>query len=236
MSRALTDADGTAKRYEAFLRQYPTGRLTVAVGFASVRGLAWLAQRTRDRPVRLLIGNCQRQRFAKASDEDRRVAAAFLDRWDVEVKNWYRKHPVSREAHLKVWMIEAEGGPVALVGSANLTGAGLFQNWEVVVEARGADRDRTVSEVRALWREAWTPDKVRKYVAGEAEPVESAKQPYAVRPDRQELEPEPANQERKRVPFGCWYLVVAVLGLVVWWLVTVVADYWRWWCETTSLC
>ena len=167
MSSALTDTDGTAERYEAFLKSYPTGRLTVAVGFASVRGLAWLARRTRERPVRLVIGNCQRQRFAKASDEDRRVATAFLDRWDVEVKNWYRKNPVAREAHLKVWMIETEGGPVALVGSANLTGAGLFHNWEAVVEARGADREWTVSEVGALWREAWPyTDRVREYVAG----------------------------------------------------------------------
>ena len=42
---------------------------------------------------------------------------------------------VVREAHLKAWMIEAEGEPVVLVGSANLTGAGLFRNWELVVEA-----------------------------------------------------------------------------------------------------
>lgn len=240
MSSALTDTDGTAERYEAFLKEYPTGRLTVAVGFASVRGLAWLARRTRERPVRLVIGNCQRQRFAKASDEDRRVAAAFLDRWDVEVKNWYRKNPVAREAHLKVWMIETEGGPVALVGSANLTGAGLFHNWEAVVEARGADREWTVSEVGALWREAWPyTDRVREYVAGESKPVESVKQPNAVGPGRKEVKPEPAGpakRERNRVPLGCWYVVVAVCGLVVWWLVTVVADYWRWWCETTSLC
>ena len=137
-------------------------------------------------------------------------------------------------------MIETEGGPVALVGSANLTGAGLFHNWEAVVEARGADRDRTVSEVGALWREAWPyADRVREYVAGEPKPVESVKQPNAVGPEPKEVKPEPAGpakRERNRVPLGCWYVVVAVCGLVVWWLVTVVADYWRWWCETTSLC
>lgn len=203
---------GVAERYESFLRQYPTGRLTVAVGFVSVAGLAWLARRTRGRPVRLVIGNCQRRRFSRASDEDRRVAVAFLDRRDVDVRNWYRRNPVVREAHLKAWMIEAEGGPVALVGSANLTGAGLFRNWELVVEARGADREQAVRELRALWGEAWDQlDRVREYVAGDLEwPV-----------------PEPEEPEgRRRLPrlwdgvepgcVGFWLVVLAGVGLLLW--------------------
>lgn len=99
------------------------------------------------------------------------------------------------------------------------------------MEARGADREWTVSEVGALWREAWPyTDRVREYVAGESKPVEPVKQPNAVGPGRREVKPEPAGpakRERNRVPLGCWYVVVAVCGLVVWWLVTVVADYWR---------
>ncbi|HCB33687.1 MAG TPA: hypothetical protein DEP69_00450, partial [Acidimicrobiaceae bacterium] len=42
---------------ERWLRENPDGPLVVAGGYVSVRGLCWLAQRTRDRPVTLVVGD-----------------------------------------------------------------------------------------------------------------------------------------------------------------------------------
>ena len=47
-----------AARIEKFLADHPGAPLTVAVGFVSTNSLAWLARRTKDRHVRLLMGNC----------------------------------------------------------------------------------------------------------------------------------------------------------------------------------
>ena len=149
MNRELSSRR-SSPQIEAFLRSDPAAPLTVAVGFASVRGLAWLAARTADRPVTLVIGDCRRRYFAKASSTDREIALSFLARGDVTVKNWYRKYPVPAEAHLKVWIAYTEKGPAALVGSANLTAAGLFRNWEMVAEPGPSDLPRVVDEVEAL--------------------------------------------------------------------------------------
>ena len=56
-----------ADRINRFLNDYPDGELFVAVGYASVAGLAWLGKRTTGRPVTLIIGNAQASRFQKAS-------------------------------------------------------------------------------------------------------------------------------------------------------------------------
>lgn len=146
---------GAAAQIEAFLRSDPAAPLTAAVGFASVRGLAWLAKRTAGRRVTLVIGDCRPRNFEKADDADRELARAFLARRDVEVKNWYQKHPKSVEAHLKVWIARTKAGPRALVGSANLTAAGLFHNWEMVAEPSPSDLPRIVDAVDALVRQAW---------------------------------------------------------------------------------
>ena len=145
----------TAKRIEAFLRSDPAAPLTVAVGFASVQGLAWLAERTTGRAVTLVIGDCRRRNFAKADSKDRRIVRDFLARGDVEVKNWYRRRPQPAEAHLKVWIVHTKEAPRVLVGSANLTGAGLFHNWEMVTEAAPADLSRITGAVGALVEQAW---------------------------------------------------------------------------------
>ncbi len=146
---------GAASQIEAFLWSDTTAPLTVAVGFASVRGLAWLAKRTADRPVTLVIGDCRQMRFAKASAADRQIAQSFLARDDVTIKNWYRKNPEPAEAHLKVWIAHTEKGPAALVGSANLTGAGLFRNQEMVTAPAPSDLPRVVDEVEALVDQAF---------------------------------------------------------------------------------
>ena len=52
---------------ERFLNAHPSGPLVVCVGSASVAGIAWLAKRSRRRPVTLLIGDMKSRNFAKAT-------------------------------------------------------------------------------------------------------------------------------------------------------------------------
>ena len=187
---------GAAQQIEAFLTAHPTAPLTVAVGFASVRGPARLAERTEARPVTLVIGDCRSQRFAKASDVDRATVTAFLDRGDVVVKNWYRKRPVAAEARLKVWVVHTDKGPAALVGSANLTGAGLFRNWEMVTEACASDLARVVGEVDSLAKQALDAKaRLSGYV----------KEPGTARASRKQTAPTPKRRTTpaKGRPKGC---------------------------------
>lgn len=146
---------GAAARIEQFLVKYPDEPLTVAVGYASVKGLAWLAHHTANRPVTLLIGNCRKSHFTKWSHGDRASTVAFLNRPDVVVKNWYKKRPPPSEAHLKVWVAHTTTAPRVLLGSANLTGAGLFQNREAVAEAAEPDRLRIANSVHDLVEKGW---------------------------------------------------------------------------------
>ena len=169
---------GSAERIEQFLARYPDGRLTVAVGFASVKGIAWLARHTASRPVTLLIGNCRKSHFAKWSRDDRAGAMAFLNRSDVEVKNWYKKRPTPSEAHLKVWVAHQATGPRVLLGSANLTGAGLFRNREAVAEAADPDRSRIAQDVNDLVAKAWdVKDRLLGYLSKQPEQPAATKQP-----------------------------------------------------------
>lgn len=187
---------GAASQIEAFLWSDTTAPLTVAVGFASVRGLAWLAKRTADRPVTLVIGNCRQRNFVKASSPDREIAQSFLARDDVTVKNWYIKYPEPAEAHLKVWVAHTNKGPAALVGSANLTGAGLFRNQEMVTAPAPSDLPRVVDEVEALVGLAYdAKTRLREYIRG-GRPRRRPEQDR--RPDRRRA----ASSERA-APKGC---------------------------------
>ncbi|MXZ68593.1 MAG: hypothetical protein F4Z17_06395, partial [Acidimicrobiia bacterium] len=146
---------GAAQRIEAFLDAHPHGRVTVAVGFASVSGLAWLSERLASRPVTVVIGNAQHRRFKNAEAGDRVAALAFLRRPDVQLLNWYRKHgDTPAEAHLKAWVVDGTR-PGVLTGSANLTSAGLFNNREIMVETNGPDSASVHAQVRDLVRDAW---------------------------------------------------------------------------------
>ena len=114
-----------SSRIEQHLNDHPNGDLTVAVGYATPAGLAWLADRTRNRRVLLMIGNTQPRYWQNPSPADHAAAVAFLSRTDVEVRNWYRtsksRHGEA-SAHLKVWAIHDRGNAVSvLVGSGNLT-------------------------------------------------------------------------------------------------------------------
>ena len=149
------------ERIERFLAAHEPGPLLVLVGSASVKGIAWLAGVARDRPVTLFVGDLKASaNFAHASDQDRRVASAFVSRGDVTVRNWYRTGRAAAgraEAHLKVWAVcDGDGVPSAfLVGSANLTGTGLSDNVEVMAVADPSDHGYLRASVSALLSDAW---------------------------------------------------------------------------------
>ena len=153
----------------------------MAVGYASVAGIAWLAERAGDRPVTLLIGNVRRNHFKEMSDKDRDAAIRFLRRGEVQVLTWYQKprdDRPGREAHLKVWAVMAESprrrgraGAVeaVLVGSGNLTKAGLFHNEEAFAHAAGEDLRRIGAQLERLRSHQWKrKDKILEYITPEA--------------------------------------------------------------------
>lgn len=155
-----TNSDAAAV-IEDFLRRHPRRKLWVAVGYASIYGLGWLNRRTQGRQVCLLIGDT-RTGFTRSSERNRAAAAAFLAREDVEVLNWYstKKNAAGEaQAHLKCFMVwnDRSSGELgaALVGSANLTGAGLHRNVEMMAEASEADLPRLFRQMRQLFQTAW---------------------------------------------------------------------------------
>ena len=154
-----------ATRIEKFLDDRPGVPLTVAVGYSSVPGIAWLARRTGDRRVRLLIGDCRPKYFKHAKAEDRAEAVAFLERSDVVVQNWYKKRGGASEAHLKVWVAHDFPRPAVLSGSANLTHQGLYRNTEMVAEIAAVEVDEAVERVEDLFAEAWdAKDRLLGYI------------------------------------------------------------------------
>ncbi|WP_419946575.1 hypothetical protein [Candidatus Poriferisodalis sp.] len=163
---------GAGDRIERFLRAHSTGRLIVCVGSASVSGLVWLAERAPQRPVTLLIGDLQDRNFQHATDADRRAALEFVQRSDVDVRNWYRtaRSAAGRsEAHLKVWAAcDERGGPDAyLVGSANLTTAGFAENVELMAVADSSEHDYLNGVLEALLEKSWpAKDQLVERIAG----------------------------------------------------------------------
>ena len=150
-------AAATHAQIEEFLRDNPEGPLWVVVGFASAFGLGWLDERTRGRPVRVLIGDT-RKGFARFSEPDRRAAVAFLRRADVKVTNWYKRHGGYETVHAKVWMVlsgTTGAATAALVGSANLTRQGLHVNTEVMTVAPASELGRLHGEMAAALAKSW---------------------------------------------------------------------------------
>ena len=163
-------SDTAAKRVERFLAAHPTGPLVVCVGSASVAGIVWLAERSRARPVTLLIGDMKSRNFAKATDAHRRTALGFVQRSDVTVLNWYRTGRSNQgrsEAHLKVWAAcDHAGAPHAfLVGSANLTMAGLHENVELMTVADASEHGYLRSTLQQLQDKAWdAQDRLEEWI------------------------------------------------------------------------
>ena len=132
-----------AHKIKAFLDEHRSADVVVCTGSASVKGLAWLARQVGSgQRVTIVIGDMTEQSFAVATEDDRRVAAAFLRRGDVKVHNWYRQKPVKKIAHGKA-VVALQGGRneavAALVGSANLTDKGLSDNLELMVRCDPGD-------------------------------------------------------------------------------------------------
>lgn len=220
--------DGTAaERIERFLDEHPGVPLTVAVGFSSPNGIAWLARRTRNRTVRLLIGDCRPRYFRHATNEDRYEALAFLGRSDVEVWNWYRTHGTASDAHLKVWIAHDAPRPAALNGSANLTHQGLYLNEELVTGIPEAEVDQAIQRVEAIFDKAWdAKDRLREYIGSPSSTrvgSSSSKQTRSTRPhSRRVASPHPpaigqANRGGgcSRIAKGCLSGVLALVLLAV---------------------
>ena len=166
--------DTAANRVERFLAAHPDGPIMVCVGSASVAGIGWLAARSRSRPVTLLIGDMKSRNFAKATDRDRSAALAFVNRNDVTVLNWYRTNRSNQgrsEAHLKVWAACDHDGAFQafLVGSANLTIAGLHENVELMALADGSERSYLRSTLQQLQAKSWdAKERLQEWIKGDA--------------------------------------------------------------------
>ena len=190
-----------ADRVERFLDTQPDGRLVVCVGSASVAGIVWLAERTRRRPVTLLIGDLKSRNFAKATDADRRAALDFVDRGDVSVRNWYRTQRSGQgrsEAHLKVWAAcDARDTPQAfLVGSANLTMAGLRENVELMAQADATEHPYLRQTLHELLDKSWdAKDRLTEWIEGDDAPAAKHAPPRA--PKRRET-PRPSRAPTRR--------------------------------------
>ena len=180
VNRPGADDRSASSLIDDFLRAYPRGELFVAVGYASVAAIAWLAERAGDRPVILFIGNVRRNHFKEMSSKDRDAAIRFLRRGDVQVLTWYRKARDSRparDAHLKVWAVTSESSrrrghagafEAMLVGSGNLTKAGLFLNEEAFAHAIGEDLRRIGAQLERLRSHQWKrKDKILEYITPE---------------------------------------------------------------------
>ena len=201
----MAPSEQAADRVERFLDTHPDGRLVVCVGSASVAGIVWLAERTRRRPVTLLIGDLKSRNFAKATDADRRAALEFVGRSDVGVRNWYRTQRSGQgrsEAHLKVWAAcDAHDTPQAfLVGSANLTIAGLQENVELMALADATEHPYLRQTIHELQDKSWdAKERLAEWIEGDDAP-ESRHHP---RDRRSERTPSASGRKAPATSTGC---------------------------------
>ncbi len=211
-------SDTAADRVERFLAAHPTGPLVVCVGSASVAGIGWLAQRSRGRRVTLFIGDMKSRNFALATGRDRSAALAFVSRTDVDVRNWYRTGRSSQgrsEAHLKVWAAcDDTGAPQAfLVGSANLTIAGLHENIELMALADASEHGYLCSTLQHLLDKSWdAKERLEKWIEHGDSPDRSHP-PTRRRPDHK---PSTRGKQRQHAPSastGCGPQVLAMVSL-----------------------
>ena len=202
-------SDTASNRVERFLDTYSSGPLVVCVGSASVAGIVWLARHSRGRPVTLLIGDMKSRNFAKATDADRRAAHDFVQRNDVTVLNWYRTNRSNQgrsEAHLKVWAAcNNAGTPQAfLVGSANLTIAGLHENVELMALADTSEHAYLKSTLQQLQAKSWdAKERLQEWI----EHGDSAERQHHRRGRR-------SRQHAPAAPTGCGAQVLAAASLI----------------------
>ena len=155
-------------RIRRFLKDHPDGELFVAVGIASVAGIAWLGPNIGRRAVTLVIDKTEPSRFRVASAADRATAVRFLHRADVEVASCARDGAAG-EFGLRVWAVVTADGSVeaALVGPVNLTNKALRDRTGIIVQASGSDL-RDIERKIALLRNAVSD--CRERITGYLEP------------------------------------------------------------------
>ena len=206
----MTLGSPASDRVQRFLDEHPRGPLIICVGSASVAGIAWLAEHARDRPVTLLIGDMKGRNFARATDADRRTARDFVRRGDVLVLNWYRTERSGKgrsEAHLKVWAAcDRKGRPKAfLVGSANLTDAGLQENVELMAVADDDEHAYLRSTLRGLIDEAWNAEERLLELVERGEGDHARQRRHRPRDRRQKRQ-----QHNSKAASGCGAQLLAV--------------------------
>ena len=145
---------GVAWRVGRFLDSHPADPLTVIVRSLTIKGLAWLEPRCRDRPVCVVIGRWRPSQFSKAAAADRTRAVALLSRTNVVIRAWdpEREPPVLVNA--RAWVAHTEDGPSVLLCSADLTYKGLHANWEVAASVADGDRRQVADQIAAIAAQA----------------------------------------------------------------------------------
>ncbi len=186
------------------LTDHPRAPVKIFVGYASIKGIAWLQGRTVGRETTLFIGNTRRQYFSRATEAERAKALTFLERDDVRVLNWYRTERSKQgasTAHLKLWAVYNPDGSCAdiLTGSANLTGNGLHKNQETMARVTAKERERLHLRVVDLLDKAWdSRDRLIQYARGSSPTSQQAKRAHPPRPRLQ----KPAVRTKKRTGSG----------------------------------
>lgn len=127
-------------------------------GYLSPNGLRWLSERLdSSRAVTIVTSEVDVSMTDKGNEESCREACEFLSRPNVTVVSWFKERDEAarrsrRDMHAKVFASRHTENhePAVLVGSANLTYAGLHHNYEVVTSAGHADAQRICSDLRRV--------------------------------------------------------------------------------------
>ena len=155
---------------EKLLADHPDAPLTVAAGQGTTNGLAWLARRSGNRRIRLLIGSCRPDHFEIPGPEDHDDVVALLDRYGVEVRCWdsgdgTHRHEEPPRIPVETWIAHAQPRPVALDGPANLTIASLYDNLRQVTPVAESGLDRVLDSIRRMEEESLeVTDRIRGYI------------------------------------------------------------------------
>lgn len=143
-----------------FLQEHRFGDLWVCTGSTNAWGFAMLGELAPDRAVTILMASDPDLVHSQSPEDQRRRARDFLNRRDVRVMTWPKpgsRNPERQRMHIKAYIADPTGDePVALVGSANLTRAGLMTNQEAMVTASPADTTELVRRVEVMLRESPT--------------------------------------------------------------------------------
>ena len=140
---------------EKLLADHPGATLTVVAGHATTDGLAWLARRSGNRRIRLLIGSCRPDHFEVPRPEDHDDVVAFLDRYGVEIRCWdneggTHRHGEQPRMPVEAWIVHAQPRPAALDGPSNLTSASLYDNRRQVTPVAESSLDGVLASIRQL--------------------------------------------------------------------------------------